>query len=263
MKKSIPKHRPSPAPIRLQKYLSAAGVCSRRQGEAMISAGRVSVNGQVVTRLGTKVAPGRDRIEVDGRPVRAEVAPVYIALNKPAGYVTSCRQPKDRIVLDLVDIGERVYPVGRLDKESTGLLLLTNDGRLHHRLSHPSFDHEKEYEVTVDRPISDDQLAKMASGMPVLGSRTRPAQVRRLSKRRFRIVLKEGRNRQIRRMARKLGHRVVHLKRIRVADIRLGRLARGQWRHLTNREKKALLSGFNSASGSTPHGPPGKGQEPE
>jgi len=180
---------------------------------------------------------------VDGRPVQAEDKRIYIALHKPAGYVTSCRQPKDRIVLDLVDIGERAYPVGRLDKESTGLLLLTNDGRLHHRLSHPSFDHEKEYEVKVERPISDDQLAKMAAGMPVLGSQTRPAEIRRLSGRRFRIVLKEGRNRQIRRMVQQLGHRVMRLKRIRVAGVRLGGLAEGQWRHLTNREIEALLTG--------------------
>lgn len=251
------------APVRLQKYLSAAGVCSRRRGESMITSGRVSVNGQVVTQLGTKVVPGKDRIEVDGRPVQAEDKRVYIALHKPAGYVTSCRQPKDAIVLDLVDIGERVYPVGRLDKESTGLLLLTNDGRIHHRLSHPSFDHEKEYEVKVERPISDDQLAQMAAGMPVLGSQTRPAEIRRLSGRRFRIVLKEGKNRQIRRMAQQLGHRVARLKRIRVAGIHLGRLAEGQWRHLTNREIQALLSGVSGSSGSTPPGHPGKAREPE
>ncbi|MCF8078306.1 MAG: rRNA pseudouridine synthase [Desulfobacterales bacterium] len=260
MKKTTPKHHHSPvsAPIRLQKYLSTAGVCSRRKGEAMISAGRISVNGQVVTQLGTKVVPGKDRIEVDGRLVQAEDKRIYIALNKPAGYVTSCRQPKDPIVLDLVDIGERVYPVGRLDKESTGLLLLTNDGRLHHRLSHPSFDHEKEYEVKVERPISDDQLAQMAAGMPVLGSRTRPAEILRLSGRRFRIVLKEGKNRQIRRMLQQLGHRVVRLKRIRVAGVRLVRLTEGQWRHLTNREIKALLSGVSGSSGSTPPGHPRK-----
>ena len=133
MKNAKPQNHsetPVSAPVRLQKYLSAAGVCSRRRGEAMIAAGRVSVNGQVVTQLGTKVVPGKDRIEVDGHPVRGGADRIYIALNKPAGYVTSCRQPKDLIVLDLVDIGERVYPVGRLDKESTGLLLLTNDGRL-------------------------------------------------------------------------------------------------------------------------------------
>ena len=254
MKKSPPKARSTsaPSPVRLQKYLSSAGVCSRRKGEEMITAGRVAVNGVVVTELGTKVVPGTDRVAVDGRPVRDDGERIYIALHKPAGYVTSCRQPGDRTILELVDIAERVYPVGRLDKASTGLLLLTNDGRIHHRLSHPSFDHEKEYEVKVDRPMSDAALSKMAAGMPVLGSRTRKAAVKRLSGRRFRIVLKEGRNRQIRRMVRKLGRTVVRLKRIRVAGIRLGRLAEGQWRHLTRKEIQSLLADISGSSKSDP-----------
>ncbi len=254
MKKPTPKtpSPPSAPEVRLQKYLSAAGVCSRRKGEELIVAGRVSVNGEVVTELGSKVVPGKDRVAVDGHPVADDEERIYIALHKPAGYVTSCRQPGDPVVVDLVDVKARVYPVGRLDKESTGLLLLTNDGRIHHRLSHPSFDHEKEYEVKVDRPVSDADLARMASGMPVLGSRTRPAEVERLSGRRFRIVLKEGRNRQIRRMVRKLGRRVVRLKRIRVAGIRLGRLAEGRWRHLTRKERKSLLAVFSGRAKSSP-----------
>jgi 23S rRNA pseudouridine2605 synthase/23S rRNA pseudouridine2604 synthase len=132
--------------------------------------------------------------------------------------------------------------VGRLDKESSGLLLLTNDGRLHQKLSHPSFDHEKEYDVLVERPISDAALRRMAEGMPLQNTRTRPAAVRRIDARRFRIVLKEGRNRQIRRMVSRLGNEVVELKRIRVAHIRLGRLPEGTWRQLTDREVLALLS---------------------
>jgi len=255
MKKSTPKHRTHSAatPVRLQKYLSSAGVCSRRKGEEMIAAGRVTVNGSVVTERGTKVVAGKDRVAVDDRPVEDDGRRVYIALHKPVGYVTSCRQPQDRTILELVDIPDRIYPVGRLDKASTGLLLLTNDGRIHHRLSHPSFDHEKEYEVKVDRPLSDADLSKMAVGMPVLGSRTRPAEVQRLSGRAFRIVLKEGRNRQIRRMVRKLGRQVVRLKRIRVAGIRLGRLAEGQWRHLTRKETRFLLA---AVSGDSKSGPP-------
>ncbi|MGD8368544.1 MAG: pseudouridine synthase [Desulfobacterales bacterium] len=252
MKKPIYKNRPAEAPVRLQKYLSSAGVCSRRKGEEMIVAGRVSVNGAVVTELGTKVDPGKDRVAVDGTPVQEDETRIYIALHKPAGTVTSCRQPGDPVVVDLVDVAERVYPVGRLDKDSTGLLLLTNDGRIHHRLSHPSFDHEKEYEVKVDRPMSDADLSRMAAGMPVLGSRTRPAEVERISGRRFRIVLKEGRNRQIRRMVRKLGRRVVRLKRIRVAGIRLGRLAEGKWRYLSRNEIRSLLSDIIGSSKSAP-----------
>lgn len=227
---------------RLQKYLAAAGVCSRRRGEALIRAGRVSVNGQVVAELGVKVDPDKDRISVDGRPVAPQPRLVYIALNKPRGYVTSCRHAGKKIVLELVDVAERVYPVGRLDKESTGLLLLTNDGRLHLKLSHPSFDHEKEYEVVVERPISDGALRRMAEGMPILEIRTRPAAVTRMGERAFRIVLKEGRNRQIRRMVRRLGNEVVELKRIRVASVHLGRLPEGAWRHLGPEEVEALLT---------------------
>ena len=227
--------------VRLQKFMAAAGVCSRRRGEDLIRAGRVSVNGRVVAELGAKVDPDEDRVSVDGQPVRPAQRMVYIALNKPRGYVTSCRHAGKKIVLELVNVAERIYPVGRLDKDSTGLLLLTNDGRLHLKLSHPSFDHEKEYDVTVERPISDGSLRRMAEGMPILETRTRPAVVTRLGERAFRIVLKEGRNRQIRRMVRMLGNEVVELKRIRVADVRLGRLAEGAWRHLRPEEVEALL----------------------
>jgi len=227
--------------MRLQKFLAAAGVCSRRKAEALIRSGRVAVNGIQIRTLGTKVDPQIDRVAVDGRTVTLTADLVYIALNKPPGYVTSCRHPGERIVLDLVDAGRRIYPVGRLDKDSSGLLILTNDGRLHHRLCHPSFDHEKEYEVTVAAPMPDADLERMAAGLPVLGSRTRPARIQRVSARRFRIVLREGRNRQIRRMVRQLGNRVVALKRIRISTLRLGRLPEGAWRHLTRQEVKRLL----------------------
>jgi len=227
--------------MRLQKFLSAAGVCSRRKGEAYIKAGRIAVNGQIAVELGTKVDPAADLVQVDGKPVQSSQPTIYIALHKPKDYVTSCSHPGEKVVLDLVDIPGRVYPVGRLDKDSTGLLLLTNDGPLHHTLSHPSFDHEKEYDVTVTRPISDGALRKMAQGLPLMETRTRPARVRRMSARRFRIVLQEGKNRQVRRMVRKVGNQVAELKRIRVANIKLGRLAPGAWRHLSDREKRELL----------------------
>jgi 23S rRNA pseudouridine2605 synthase/23S rRNA pseudouridine2604 synthase len=228
--------------MRLQKFLAAAGVCSRRRAEDLIRAGRVRINGQVVAELGAKTDPQTDRVSVDGQTVTPTQRLIYIALNKPRGYVSSCRHVGKKIVLDLVNVPERVYPVGRLDKESTGLLLLTNDGRLHLKLSHPSFDHEKEYEVVVERPISDGALRRMAEGMPILNTPTRPAEVHRTGERRFRIVLKEGRNRQIRRMVSRLGNEVVDLRRIRVAHIRLDRLAEGKWRYLTDPEVQALLS---------------------
>jgi pseudouridine synthase len=229
------------AEMRLQKFLSGAGICSRRKGEEYIKAGWVKVNGKIVTELGVKVDPERDAVEVDRDAIRSDTAPIYIALNKPKGYVSSCRQQNEQIVLDLLDISDRVYPIGRLDKDSTGLLLLTNDGHLHHRLSHPSFNHEKEYEVTVARPLPEGALRKLAEGLPMMGTRTRPARVNRISARRFRIALQEGKNRQIRRMVRKVGNQVVNLKRIRIANIKLGNLPSGSWRHLTKREKENLL----------------------
>ena len=194
-----------------------------------------------MTEMGSKVNPETDIVELDGVPVSRDGTLIYILLNKPKGFVTSCRQPDDKIVLDLIDIPERIFPVGRLDKDSTGLLLLTNDGRIHHRLSHPSFDHEKEYEVTVELPVFQKALRTMKKGMPLLGSQTRPAEITCLSPRRFRIVLKEGKNRQIRRMVRKVGNRVVELKRIRIASLRLGHLKLGEWRYLKDKEKEQLL----------------------
>ena len=227
--------------MRLQKFLSAAGICSRRRGEEFIKAGRVRVNGLIVQELGTKIDPEKDQVSFDNTPVKYEQRLVYIALNKPVGYVTSCRHPGEKIVIDLVNSAQRVYPIGRLDKDSTGLLLLTNDGRLHHRLSHPSFEHEKEYDVTVAKTITDGALQKMAAGLPMMESKTRPARVYRITSRRFQIILKEGKNRQVRRMVRKVGNQVTLLKRIRVAGVKLGRLPPGKWRHLTEKEKEALL----------------------
>ena len=222
--------------MRLQKFLSAAGVCSRRKGEAYIKAGEVYVNGIRVTELGSKVDPQEDTVTIWGQPVTISDEKIYIALNKPRGYVTSCKHPGEKIVLNLIDLPQRIFPVGRLDKDSTGLLLLTNDGGLHHRLSHPSFDHEKEYVVTLAAPIPDGALHHMAEGLPLMGSKTRPAEVKKISAYRFRITLKEGRNRQIRRMVRKVGGKVTALKRIRIAHIKLGRLPEGQWRHLSRQE---------------------------
>ena len=227
--------------MRLQKFLSRAGICSRRKGEEYIQAGWVTVNGEIVTELGVKVDPDKDVVEVNRDAIESDIAPIYIALNKPRGYVSSCNQPNEKIVLDLLDITERVYPIGRLDKDSTGLLLLTNDGHLHQRLTHPSFNHEKAYEVTVSRPLPDGALRKLADGLPMMGTRTRPARVKRISARRFQIILQEGKNRQIRRMVRKVGSHVIDLKRTRIANIELGRLPLGHWRHLTKNEIDTLF----------------------
>ena len=229
------------AEMRLQKFLSRAGICSRRKGEEYIQAGWVTVNGKIVTELGVKVDPDKDLVEVNRDAIRSDTPSIYIALNKPRGYVSSCNQPNEKIVLDLLDIAERIYPIGRLDKDSTGLLLLTNDGHLHHRLTHPTFNHEKAYEVTVAKPLPEGALRKLADGLPMMGTRTRPARIKRISARRFQIILQEGKNRQIRRMVRKVGNHVIDLKRIRIANIELGRLPIGHWRHLTKNELDALF----------------------
>ncbi len=227
--------------MRLQKYISHSGFCSRRHAEKYILAGKVKVNGVVITQLGTKVDPEKDYVEIDNTALSLVQKKVYLVLNKPEGYVTSSSHPGEKTVMELIDTNQRVFPVGRLDKDSKGLLLLTNDGELHLRLTHPSYDHEKEYMVTVAHPIPDGALKAFGEGLVILGTKTRPAKVKRISGRRFKIVLKEGRNRQIRRMVRKVGNRVVELKRVRVANIRLGKLREGHWRYLSEIEKKHLL----------------------
>ena len=227
--------------MRLQKYLAHAGLCSRRKAEEYILAGRIKINGIITSELGTKVDPS-DSVFFDDKPVllSREHPKIYLALNKPEGYVTSCSQKKTKIVMDLIDIDERIYPVGRLDKDSKGLLLLTNDGELHNKLSHPSFDHEKEYIVTTVDPVSDDALKHMAGGVMIDGVKTRRARVQRMSDKQFRIVLKEGRNRQIRKMVQQTGNEVDTLLRIRIANITLGTLKEGTWRYLTREEIRQL-----------------------
>ena len=229
--------------MRLQKYLSAAGVCSRRKGEKHILVGRVSVNGEVISQLGVQVDPEKDEVRFDGKLLQLTKDHLYIALNKPVGVVSSCDHRGKKLVVDLVDVGTRIYPVGRLDKDSEGLLLLTNDGALHQRLSHPKFGHEKEYQVTVMRPIDDRALQRMREGVLLGEKATHPAQVKRTAADRFSIILKEGRNRQIRRMAKAVRAKVKRLIRVRIAHIRLGDLKPGKWRHLTDNERKRLLKG--------------------
>ncbi len=230
-------------PVRLQKFLAAAGAASRRRSEDLIRAGRVAVNGTIIREMGVRIQPGRDAVSLDGRPVAPADGDVYILLNKPPGYITSCRQPGRKIVLDLVQVPGRIFPVGRLDADSTGLLLLTSDGPLHHRLSHPSFEHEKEYRIRVDRPVSDEILQKLAAGVRLDdGYHTRPAGVTRVSSDTFFMTLREGRNRQIRRMAASVNRVVTDLCRIRMGPIRLGNLPPGKWRHLNSRETARLRS---------------------
>jgi len=226
-------------PMRLQKFLARAGVCSRRAAEELIVSGRIQVNGTRADKLGTKVVPDTDVVICDNTRVclPKKAALIYVAVNKPVGVVTSCASKhNDRIILDLIPVDERIFPVGRLDKDSRGLVILTNDGDLHNRLSHPSHNHEKEYRVTTAGPVTDADLSAMAEGMVIQGKKTRKARVVRMSKNRFTIVLKQGMNRQIRKMVGKTGNQVTDLLRVRMAGVHLKGLAPGAWRYLTPEE---------------------------
>ncbi|MBF0224790.1 MAG: rRNA pseudouridine synthase [Desulfobacterales bacterium] len=228
--------------MRIHKYLSLAGFCSRRKGEEYILKGAIQVNGDVATNLSQKIDPDKDVIEAFGKVIKPSNKFIYIALNKPKGYVSSCKHKNEKIILELVDINERIYPVGRLDKDSTGLIFLTNDGRLHHKLSHPSFDHEKEYEVTFEKELSFEAIKKFEEGMFILGSKTRPAKVKVVAPKRIKITLQEGKNRQIRRMAEQVGNTVITLHRIRIDNIKLNNLPVGGWRYLSKKELNELLN---------------------
>ena len=227
------------APLRINKYLSERGLCSRREADAWIEARRVTVNGIVAT-LGTKVGAG-DEVAVDGQAVGEPSRHVYIALNKPAGVecTTDTRVPHN--IVDFVAHRERVFPIGRLDKDSEGLILLTNDGDCVNRLLRVEHRHEKEYLVTVDRPLSDEFLGGMARGVRILGRTTAPARVERAGKNMFRIVLTQGLNRQIRRMCDAFGYTVRQLVRVRFVNIRLDGIEPGRWRNLTKVELDGLL----------------------
>ena len=225
--------------MRLNKFIGESGVCSRREADKWIAAGRVSVNGAIAT-LGTRVGEADD-IRVDGAPIGPKKAQVYIALNKPVGITSTSEAHIAGNIVDLVNVAERIFPVGRLDKESEGLILLTNDGDIVNEILRSENNHEKEYLVTVDRPITDLSLAMMASGVRIMGEMTKPANVSRVGERDFRIILTQGLNRQIRRMCSALGYQVRRLQRVRISNIHLGTLAAGRWRHLTPEELAALL----------------------
>lgn len=224
--------------MRLNKYLSESGVCSRREADRQIEAGKVTVNGQVAT-LGTQVNDGDD-VKLGGKRVTLEAKKIVIALNKPVGIeCTSNLDVKDNII-SFLNLPFRVFPVGRLDKNSEGLILLTNDGDLSNGILKARYFHEKEYIVTVNKPISTAFLSRMGSGVEILDTITRPCKVDKLSERSFKIILTQGLNRQIRRMCEALGYEVVKLQRIRVLNIMLGDLKRGAWRYLEDRELREL-----------------------
>jgi 23S rRNA pseudouridine2604 synthase len=228
--------------VRLNKYLGESGACSRREADARIREGRVTVNG-VIAVLGLQVNEG-DEVRLDGEIVgtaRKLERPVYIALNKPIGIIcTTDRRVPDNII-DFVDHPERIFMIGRLDKDSEGLILLTNDGDVVNEVLRAAHGHEKEYVVTLARDVTDDFVAKMAAGVQLEDAKTIPCKVRKTGERTFDIVLTQGLNRQIRRMCEALGERVVALRRVRIMHIRIGNLKRGRWRNLAPEEVRGLM----------------------
>jgi 23S rRNA pseudouridine2605 synthase len=239
---------------RLQKVLAHAGVASRRKSEELIRQGRVTVNGKVTTELGTKVDPDRDEIRVDGQRVQIAASHVYVMLNKPRGVLSTMEDAQGRRALgDLISASTRLYPVGRLDASSEGLILLTDDGELANLLSHPRYEHEKEYRVLVNGSPSEETLAAWRRGVMLDGKLTAPASVELLRKEKhstlLRVTMHEGRKRQIRGVAALLGHPVRDLTRVRLGPLQLGRLETGQWRYLTASEIRQLESLKRAAQG--------------
>lgn len=220
---------------RINKYLTEVGYCSRRAADKLIDQGRVTINGKI-PELGTKVGPN-DEVHVDGKRITApKDEPVYLAFNKPRGIVctTDTRVEKDNII-DYIGYPKRIFPIGRLDKPSEGLIFLTNDGDIVNKILRARNNHEKEYVVTVDKEITNEFLQKMRSGVPILDTITRKCEVTQIAKRKFKIILTQGLNRQIRRMCEYLGYRVTKLKRIRIMNIDLD-VAVGKWRYFTPQE---------------------------
>ena len=223
---------------RLNKYISDSGYCSRREADRLISEGRVRLDGRVGV-LGDRVLPGMD-VTVDGKRLSGEGEKVYLLLNKPMGIVCTADPREPMNVVDYLAYPRRVFPVGRLDKDSEGLLLLTNDGEIVNRILRAAGGHEKEYEVRIDRPVTPEFVQQMSRGVPILDTVTLPCRVRRTGERSFNIVLVQGLNRQIRRMCEALGANVTHLRRVRIMNLRLGKLLPGQWRELTEEELAGL-----------------------
>lgn len=224
--------------IRINKYLSEAGICSRREADRLIQEGKIIIDGHLAV-IGEKVFP-HSKIEIDGKPVVLEDELVYIVFNKPSGVVCTTDRKVYRNIIDAIGYPKRIFPVGRLDKMSTGLILLTNDGEIVNKILRAGNYHEKEYIVTVDKPVDERFIGNMSGGIPLLNTITRKCIVKMEDTYKFRIILTQGLNRQIRRMCEYLGYDVINLERVRIMNISLGKLQSGKWRNLTPKELSQL-----------------------
>ncbi|SEO79645.1 23S rRNA pseudouridine(2604) synthase RluF [Paenibacillus sp. OV219] len=226
--------------MRINKFISETGYCSRREADKLVESGRVSING-VTAELGSQ-AELSDDVRVDGRRIGEQRSHVYIVLNKPVGITSTTESHVGGNIVDYIGHPERIFPIGRLDKDSEGLILLTNDGDIVNRILRAEGKHEKEYVVTVDRPVTPRFLQAMSEGVRILGAMTLPCKVVREGDRVFRITLTEGKNRQIRRMCQTFGYNVNKLRRVRIMNIHLGQLGYGKWRDLTKDELSELFT---------------------
>jgi len=224
--------------VRLNKYISEAGVCSRREADRLIEAGRVTIDG-VTAVTGTKVLPGQ-QVLVDGRPIQKEEERIFLAVHKPRGIVCTAERREKNNLIDFLKYPKKITYLGRLDKDSTGLILMTNDGDINNRMMRARNHHEKEYLVEVNRPVTDEFVRKMGAGVPILDTVTRKCFIEKTGTCTFRIILTQGLNRQIRRMCEYFGYEVKKLHRIRVMNIELGDLKPGEYRHLTPSEVAEL-----------------------
>lgn len=235
--------------IRINKYLSEAGVCSRREADRALEAGQIRI-GDRVAALGDRVTSG-DVVYYRGKPVKKETERILIAFHKPRGIVCTTSKKEGVNIVDYIGYPKRIYPVGRLDKDSTGLILLTNDGDIVNKMMRAGNRHEKEYVVTLDREITNDFIMQMSNGVPILDTVTRPCKVRQSGAREFHIILTQGLNRQIRRMCEALGYHVQTLKRLRIMNIRLGDLKEGTYRDVTQTEWRELQRLIRHSSNET------------
>ncbi|MCG6398549.1 23S rRNA pseudouridine(2604) synthase RluF [Vibrio fluvialis] len=232
---------------RLNKYISETGFCSRREADKLIEQGRVTINGQL-PEMGTKVTDN-DEVCIDDKPVRSKEKPVYIALNKPTGITCTTERDIPGNIVDFIGHHKRIFPIGRLDKPSDGLIFLTNDGDIVNKILRAGNNHEKEYVVRVDKPVTPEFIKQMSSGVNILDTVTLPCKVTQETKFSFRIVLTQGLNRQIRRMCEALGYEVFKLRRVRIMNISLDGIPNGKWRYLTDAEVAEILAMCEDSSG--------------